>query len=1071
MENKKQRTEKYPKFLENKPCGQDLFDGKSHDTIAQHIANILVNNNAKIIGIDGDWGSGKSNMVNLIKDKLDHNIFHFFIYDAWGHQTDFQRRSILENLTSFLVDEAKILKKDKWNAKLLQLLSRKRSVGTKIVKELSAVAKVSAIIAFTMPLLVFIGGMINDNLFKLVYWGIVLVFSLALLFYLQIKNMKKYGQSTKFSSIIHELSLSYMDYTNEKSKDSIEQSIKYETIYDEEPSTRDFKNWMKEINEDIKENTLIIVFDNMDRLPKDKVQELWAAIHTFFAEEKYSKIRVIVPFDRTHIKSAFKSEDILLKSTNMPDGSDNNNDVACYGNDFINKTFDVVFRVSPPVMSDWKAYFADRWEYATGKKVDNKVTQIYDLLSKGVTPREIIAFINEFVTIKQISDDSIPDKYIALFIFGKDKITLDPQKEILQPTYLGALDFMYKNDSDLPKYISALFYQLPPEKALDVIYREKLRRALDNKDSDQIKTIQTNPDVFNSILENAITSITNIPNAVFALSQCMVDGNNEQVQLAWDCVYNLEKDQIINNPLQDYQKELIQHISQKDKYLQKLVEGFYNLQDLEIISYYDSIRQLSEIKDVDPFNHLIEKVVNAESFIEFVEKARETYKQYKIICKQEELDDFFSGLSVTRLSTLTVIPIIKSEYELGKYSSHLNALVDSNLNNKENIRIIYDKFKELELPIAKKLPDTQIQSLFTATKNTDDFYYDLICMRISRLKNFTVSLQPAFNSILNNKDKNVVEEIAARIEYYISYEDILLNVDSMNSPLLKDVAKKLTVNQNGDSIIENILNVLQKYEIIKNAIELDANNMLSRFNQWYKNAQSVINSDNINTLPILFFKDARSTNNELCTYCIKTAIEYLNLQSKEDWEQSILDGNFNYQLLMIVRPNNQACFDAFKKLLVEKANDNNSLPKETVADMIELFESNKRELLTAFNNVRDCFCDKGCDMTLDLFDYYGEWLLKYANLEEKASALRTIFKPSLDTDENIQLILKNQEKMVKIVENAGEENNDFKDKIVYWLERDYKDSSEFKEFAEKIGVKSLILDNGKDVLNDMPKGE
>ena len=107
--------------MDNKPCGQDLFDGRSHDTIAQNIANVIANNNVKVIGIDGGWGSGKSNMVDLIKDKLnklDKNKYYFFIYDAWGHQMDFQRRTILENLTGFLVDDAGILGKEKSNAKL-----------------------------------------------------------------------------------------------------------------------------------------------------------------------------------------------------------------------------------------------------------------------------------------------------------------------------------------------------------------------------------------------------------------------------------------------------------------------------------------------------------------------------------------------------------------------------------------------------------------------------------------------------------------------------------------------------------------------------------------------------------------------------------------------------------------------------------------------------------------------------------------------------------------------------------------------------------------------------------------
>ena len=70
MKPKKQDTAQYPKFLTNKLCEQDLFEGKSHDSIAQNIANVLEKGCVKIVGLDGGWGSGKSNMVSLIKNKL-----------------------------------------------------------------------------------------------------------------------------------------------------------------------------------------------------------------------------------------------------------------------------------------------------------------------------------------------------------------------------------------------------------------------------------------------------------------------------------------------------------------------------------------------------------------------------------------------------------------------------------------------------------------------------------------------------------------------------------------------------------------------------------------------------------------------------------------------------------------------------------------------------------------------------------------------------------------------------------------------------------------------------------------
>lgn len=1059
MYNMNNKKITYPRFLDNKPCGKDLFEGKSHETIAQNIVNVIENNNSKIIGIDGGWGSGKSNMVNLIKDKLDKSKFHFFIYDAWGHQTDFQKRSILENLTGFLVDEAKILNKDNWNGRLLQLLSRKRSVGTKIVKELNAITKVSALIAFTMPLLIFIDSLIVNSLGKLFYWGGVVLISLFLLCYLQIKSMKKYGQDINFSNFIHELFLSYMDYTNEKDKNSIEQSMKYETIYDEEPSSRDFKNWMKDIDNDIKENKLIIVFDNMDRLPTDKVQELWASIHTFFAEEKYNNIHVIVPFDREHIKSAFKSEDIVLNQNEQSDPKkqsvqNDNNKSICFGNDFINKTFDVVYRVSPPVMSDWKTYFLDRWEEAFGEKVDNKITQIYDLLSKSTTPREIIAFINEFVSIKQLSDNSIPNEYIALFIFGKDKISLNPQKEILQPNYLGALDFMYKNDSNLPKFISALYYQLPPERALDIIYTENLKQALDNANIEQIESIQSQEKLFFSILENAIAKITNFSNAIVSLDKCFKNDNSQNEQMIWNCIYSGVKQLTIKEPLQQYQKILLTKIKDKEEYLKTIVLGLSNIQEFDAISFYSSIKQLSEIDGIDPYRFLSEKEIEADSFISFVELAKENFSKYLLTCRQDKLDKYFSELDIEQLSNLKAIPYIKDKFDITSFKTQLEKLYDSNSNNLTNIKIIYNRLKEIERPIRKSLADESIYSHFSSTDSNDDFYYDLICMRIARLNNFNQHYRTYFNNALNSTYGNLIENIAKRIEYYISYGDLLFNIDNMkNYPLYKEVVKKVTENSYGVSSMD-IIQVLQNYEMIKNSLELDSEILIKRLNGWNKYAESKITVDNINSIPIVFFRDIMNDNNNISSHCKATAKDYLNSKTKEDWKQSILDNNYDYQLLSIIRPNIQVCFDAFKELLIGKV-DGNNLQKNSIDFLVNLTEAHGRKLLSAFNNVRDCFCDKGCNMTIDLFNCFGEYLLKYAKLEDKNSALRTIF-PSLvlDKKENIQLILKYQEKMINIVKIAGDENKDFKDKIKSLLDKEYKDDQEFKNFAKSIGIQS-----------------
>src|SRR5690606_19741395 len=86
----------------------------------------------KIIGIDGEWGSGKSNLVRLLEKKLESS-HKFFVYDVWGHQEDEQRKAILIELTEYIKNEKGLLKsgdKKSWEAKLKLLLAKSKETTT-----------------------------------------------------------------------------------------------------------------------------------------------------------------------------------------------------------------------------------------------------------------------------------------------------------------------------------------------------------------------------------------------------------------------------------------------------------------------------------------------------------------------------------------------------------------------------------------------------------------------------------------------------------------------------------------------------------------------------------------------------------------------------------------------------------------------------------------------------------------------------------------------------------------------------------------------------------------------------
>ena len=54
--------------------------------------------------------------------------------------------------------------------------------------------------------------------------------------------------------------------------------------------------------------------------------------------------------------------------------------------------------------------------------------------------------------------------------------------------------------------------------------------------------------------------------------------------------------------------------------------------------------------------------------------------------------------------------------------------------------------------------------------------------------------------------------------------------------------------------------------------------------------------------------------------------------------------------------------------------------------------------------------------------------------------------------------------MINIVNIAGKENTDFKDKLESLL-KDHKNDDQLKEFASKIGIKLNFLDKIKDALD------
>ena len=232
--------------------------------------------------------------------------YHIFEYDAWGHQEDLQRRSFLETLTSKLMEEGFLSESEKvkswetekkitWKEKMEELLAHKRVTNNKSIPVFNGGALWAALSLSLTPISAFIAERLeSQKVIENIPLLVLIAFCPILL-----------GVIVWLFACIFNKEARHWGYLLKISKDATTSTKNLETINEEEPTVAKFIRWMKDLSDNIseyKKPKLIIVYDNMDRLPADKVKELWSSIHTFFAENGFKNIWVIITFDENNYR-------------------------------------------------------------------------------------------------------------------------------------------------------------------------------------------------------------------------------------------------------------------------------------------------------------------------------------------------------------------------------------------------------------------------------------------------------------------------------------------------------------------------------------------------------------------------------------------------------------------------------------------------------------------------------------------------------------------------------------------------------------------------------------------------
>lgn len=1046
------------KLLSKVPCNDDLFEGRAHRKLAIEISDEIRNDdNCTIIGIDGGWGSGKSNLVGMIQKELSMGTnggkYHFFTYDAWGHQTDLQRRTILEELTSDLVKgQTPILNENSWKDSLENLLAKKKHTTTKTIPAIGIGTIVSMFSILLTPFVTHLASLVSVEWLKQAILVIPYVAAYGFFGYRHYGKMKdKYKQYFTLEKCLSEFFLIY--------KDDIKEETKFETISEKEPSSRQFKKWIHEIDNSLKQNdgiVLVLVIDNMDRLPKQKVQELWAAIHSCFSEEKYTNIRIIVPFDRLHIRNAFQSENLIRQC----DGKDNA--ITVYGDDFINKTFYIVYTVPPPILSGWMHYFKDRWKEAFGSNaiVDYSVLQVYDMLTKEQSPRKIIAFINQFVTIRNLCDERIEDKYIALYIFGRSKIIENPLEEILNPSYLQGLNFLYSDDQNMASNISSLYYQLSLDKALDVVFTREVTAELDDNDVKILDQLRANANYW-EILNHSITSVSNIENATLALEKHFGNESSHEASLIWDALYrrSCPGSATQDKQYEEYHGILLKHISEKKDYYAHLITVYHaNIYDgFDLQNYINGIDKLHEfISEEDRKTSDRKTIISPKQYLQLVESRKDNFDEYGLVVDDEKMDDYLVSLDVNELADIKFYPLLKNEVKLPKYKKEIEQQFAGNTSNLQIEAKLLCRLKEIvvddkPIDISDYINDNEIYNMLNALSKDDELYPDVLAMAISRYSNNSNIRSFLLNSVgaLSEEQK---EKVASCIEYYISYGVLLLQLENLGVPYVVDIARILTTSSFGVSKMD-IKNSLVNYDNIYSHLNLDSQSLLKRWNGWSEYVSSITIAD-VPSMSIKLIEDMKNSPKlQISKYCLGLVAKYLESLNQETWKQSIDSDDYNFNLLYVYHPNLLAFFvDAFKEKMRDYALGNSeiSISNELTEKSITILKDMEYECSIVFKEVRDIFVNNSC-INKEKLKYFAKWLFLYGHLEDDKNSLNKILRSEfLDDTEILKLVSENKTD-VKLMMKKSDDTSDFTNKLSA-LAKKHKDDDELKSLCAYWGI-------------------
>jgi hypothetical protein len=388
---------------------------------------------------------------------------------------------------------------DKWKKRLGELSRRYKETTTTSTPQLTKLGSIFGLLFFLVPIgLAIISSGLSDPRWIASGFVLTLVPPIALLIlWLWKRSSKPSSVSDESDDVLH--------YFVNKQKET----TKTETVEAPEPTSVEFQSWFCDLAKDALSGSkkLLIAIDNLDRVAPEDALKLWSSMRAFL---DFSGAQTPVWATKLWVLAAFDEQGIRRLWQNAEGDSS--------ADTFLDKTFQIRFRVPPPLLSDWRDFLMAQLKKAFPRGQDSDfytISQIFAILKaekKPPTPRDIKVFVNQVGAIFRTSPEDIPLPQQALFAALGER-AYDPTKELPEQerlqSYLGP---------EWKENLVALHYNMPRQKAVQVFLREKVEKAMTEGKPDLLGELAKTPgtdSVVASILDSRLPSwVANEPHVI-----------------------------------------------------------------------------------------------------------------------------------------------------------------------------------------------------------------------------------------------------------------------------------------------------------------------------------------------------------------------------------------------------------------------------------------------------------------------------------------------------------------------------------------------------------------------------